>query len=249
MVTAIAGKGTPEADWQSWPGLHRFPALDLAPCVRVVLLAPHPDDEILGVGGLLRQLSARGAAVEVVAVTDGEASHPSSRSVTPHRLAELRRDESLAALGVLGIEQTAVHRLGISDGGVAAAEPALTAAVTDLLAGASAGTWCLSTWDGDGHPDHEAVGRVAGRVCQRFGVRLLTFPIWTWHWARPEDPRVPWSTARAIALDADTHAAKLAAVDCFATQIRPLSPAPEDAPVLAATMLDRLCRRTEVVFT
>ena len=37
-----------------------------------------------------------------------------------------------------------------------AAEPALTAA---LLAAAGPGTWCMSTWDGDGHPDHEAVGR------------------------------------------------------------------------------------------
>ncbi|MBA2415148.1 MAG: PIG-L family deacetylase [Geodermatophilaceae bacterium] len=249
MVTAIAGAGTPESDWQSWQGLHRFPPLDLAGCDRVVLLAPHPDDEILGAGGLLRLLSARGATVEVVAITDGEASHPDSGSLTPERLAVLRRKESLAALGVLGLGAATVHRLGVGDGAVTGEERTVAAAIDALLAGASAGTWCVSTWDGDGHPDHEAVGRVARAVSHRYGVRLLMYPIWTWHWAVPGDPRVPWSRARSIALDDDTHAAKLAAVDCFASQIRPLSPEPEDAPVLTAGMLERLRRRTEVVLT
>jgi LmbE family N-acetylglucosaminyl deacetylase len=249
VVTTIAGVGTPETDWQSWPGLHRFPPLDLSGCDRVVLLAPHPDDEILGVGGLLRRLSLRGAAVEVIAVTDGDASHPASSTVTPGRLAALRRAESASALRALGLVDATVHRLGIGDGAVAAAEPAIEAVVAQLLADVSTSTWCLSTWDGDGHPDHEAVGRVARSVSQRCGVRLLTFPIWTWHWALPADPRVPWSRARSIALDGETHAAKLAAIGCFASQIRPLSQEPEDAPVLTPAMLDRLCRRTEVVFT
>ncbi len=248
-MTAIAGAGTPEADWQAWPGLHSLPPLDLSGCERVVLLAPHPDDEILGVGGLLRQLAHRGATVEVVAVTDGEASHPASRSITPGTLAARRRLESDAALKTLGLETVRVHRLGLPDGGLVALEAALAAAVDDVFKEAAPGTWCLSTWDSDGHPDHEAVGRAAQGVCQRYGVRLLMYPIWTWHWARPDDPRVPWSRARSITLDEATHAAKLAAIDCFTTQIRPLSPAPQDAPVLTPGMLDRLRRRAEVVWT
>lgn len=251
-MRAIAGAGTPETDWRTWPALHRFPLLDLTGCERVILLAPHPDDEILGAGGLLRRLYMRGATVDVVAVTDGEASHPGSRTLPPQQLAALRRAESAAALGALGLGAATVHRLGVGDGQVAAAEPAVEAAVeaavVDLLAGTPAGTWCLSTWDGDGHPDHEAVGRVASTVSRRYELRLLMYPIWTWHWAQPEDTRVPWARARSIPLDDETHAAKLAAVDCFTTQIRALSPDPEDAPVLTAPILDRLRRRTEVVF-
>jgi LmbE family N-acetylglucosaminyl deacetylase len=247
MVTAIAGLGTPESEWQLWPGLHRLPPLDLAGCERVVLLAPHPDDEILGVGGLLRLLSARGAAITLVAVTDGEASHPLSPTVTPKRLAALRRAESLAALGILGLEHVTVHRLGIGDGGVAAAERAVEAAIVDIV-GKASGTWCLSTWDGDGHPDHEAVGRAARAASRRCDVRLLSYPIWTWHWALPGDPRVPWPQARSIVLDDETLVAKRAAIDCFVTQIRALSPDPEDAPVLTGPMLNRLCRPMEVVF-
>jgi hypothetical protein len=39
---------------------------------RAVGVAPHPDDEILGAGGLVRALTLAGTRVEIWAVTDGE---------------------------------------------------------------------------------------------------------------------------------------------------------------------------------
>ena len=70
--------GTAEAAWrpvaagQPWPG---WP-LDLAGRTRLVVCAAHPDDEVLGVGGLLALLAAAGAQLHLLAATDGEASHP-----------------------------------------------------------------------------------------------------------------------------------------------------------------------------
>ena len=43
---------------------------------RLVVVAPHPDDEVLGAGGLLQYMGRVGVEMVVVAVTDGEASHP-----------------------------------------------------------------------------------------------------------------------------------------------------------------------------
>lgn len=40
--------------------------LDLTPCRRALIVAPHPDDEVLGAGGLVQMLLDAGAAVEVV---------------------------------------------------------------------------------------------------------------------------------------------------------------------------------------
>ena len=54
--------------------------------------------------------------------------------------------------------------------------------LTDLL---SPDTWCAATWRGDGHPDHDAVGRAAATACDAVGCRLLEYPVWMWHWARP----------------------------------------------------------------
>lgn len=246
MVTAIVGAGTPEAAWQAWPALHTFPALELAGCTRALLVAPHPDDEVLGSGGLLRRLDRHGVRTEIVAVTDGGASHPDSPTVRADELAILRRAESRQALARLGLGAVPVHRLGCADGAVA--ESVVTARLTALLGEATASTWCLATWRGDGHPDHEAVGRAAAAACAQTGARLLEYPIWTWHWAAPADPRVPWDRARAVPLDAATRAAKGAAVDCFHSQVRPLSAHPADGVVLDGATLRRLTRPFEVVF-
>ncbi|QXC60515.1 PIG-L family deacetylase [Aquihabitans sp. G128] len=64
----------------------------------IVLIAPHPDDEVIGAGGLLARLAATGIPVHIVHVTDGELSVAAT---------ERRRDQArLAArrLGATGVE-------------------------------------------------------------------------------------------------------------------------------------------------
>jgi hypothetical protein len=103
----ITGEGTSEIQWQAWSGLGQLPLVTLddlvpPPC-RAVVLAPHPDDEVIGFGGLLSMLAARGSPILVTALTDGEASHPDSRQWPPAKLAEARISESLAGLRQLGL--------------------------------------------------------------------------------------------------------------------------------------------------
>lgn len=236
----IAGAGTGESRWRAWPGLAGLQPLTSTelPDQDPLLVAPHPDDEILGAGGLLAMLGA-----QVAAVTDGEASHPGSQVHRPDQLARLRRAETRAALSALGRSETTVHHLGHGDGAVD--EVRLAEQLGDLL---SPGRWCIATWRGDGHPDHEAAGRAAARACAATGARLIEYPIWMWHWARPGDPRVPWHQARRLVLSPSVRAAKRAAVGCFATQIHPLGPEPADASVLPPPVLARFDRDFETYF-
>ena len=246
MVTAIAGAGTPEEAWRSWPAPAAWPELVFASAPpRVVVVAPHPDDEVLGVGGTLALLAAAGCEVVVVAVTDGEASHPGSPTLSRPELAARRALERSAALRHLGLGSTQVRRLGLADGGVTAVEPDLAAALTELLAPSD---WCLTTWSGDGHPDHEATGRAALRAAASVGCRVLEFPVWTWHWAEPADDRVPWSRARRVSLPPAVETAKRAAVAEYRTQVEPLSDSAEDAAILPPPTLRRLLRNVETVF-
>ncbi len=75
--------------------------------------------------------------------------------------------------------------LGLPDGKLAENESRLADVLTDILAARPAGTWCAATWRGDGHPDHEAVGRAAAVAASRTGAVLLEYPIWMWHWLIP----------------------------------------------------------------
>jgi len=245
----IAGPGTPEERWRAWG--RTFPPFSLHGCARLVVVAPHPDDEVLGVGGLMAVAVASGVDVQVVAVTDGGASHPGSPTLSATQLNRLRPRESAAALAELGVVGEPV-RLRLPDGAVIEHEQALAAALEPVLREPSAApgaTWALTTWSGDGHPDHDATGRATAAACTAAGVRLLEHPVWTWHWAHPDDHRVPWGRAATVELPAGVHRAKLAAVDRFVTQVRPLSAHPADAAVLAPHMVARLVRPYEVVFT
>jgi LmbE family N-acetylglucosaminyl deacetylase len=238
VVTEIAGRGTPEEVWHQWPEPHRWPVLELDAAEPPLVVAPHPDDEILGVAGLMALIGA----ADVVAVTDGEASHPQSTVYSREKLAARRREETDAALTQLGLEPVLVHRLGQPDGGID--EAALTAALRPLL---WPGRWCCATWRHDGHPDHEAVGRAAAAACAQTGARLLEYPVWMWHWARPGDERVPWARARRVDLAHAVHLKKKAAIEEFRSQTEPLGPAPADAPILPPWVLARFLRPFETV--
>lgn len=247
-MTAIAGDGTPETVWRAG-GLDRMPVLDLPLPGAVVIVAPHPDDEVLGVGGLLAGLCAAGVPVHLVAATDGEGSHPGSVALAPAELVRRRRAETDEALALLGVHPVRTLRCGLPDSGLAAHEDALAEVVTTLIAelGTEKPVWCLATWRGDGHPDHEAAGRAAAGAAGAAGARLLEFPVWTWHWSRPDDPAVPWERARAVPLREDVARAKERAAAVLTTQVEPLGPADVDAPVLTPPMLRRWLRPFEVV--
>ncbi|MGK9559270.1 PIG-L family deacetylase, partial [Salmonella enterica subsp. enterica] len=70
---------------------------------RAVIIAPHPDDEVLGCGGLLQGLAMLDRQIQLISVTDGSASHPGSRRWPVERLSIVRPQESAQALHRLGL--------------------------------------------------------------------------------------------------------------------------------------------------
>lgn len=76
--------------------------------VDVLVLAPHPDDEVLMAGGVISRALAEGRRVEVVVVTNGD--------FTCARDGSRRHAETLAALADLGLSREQVHFLGFADG-------------------------------------------------------------------------------------------------------------------------------------
>ncbi|WP_299531558.1 PIG-L deacetylase family protein [uncultured Streptomyces sp.] len=241
----IRAENTDEAHWRAWRSWDALPALDLPADGHVVVVAAHPDDEVLGFGGTMALLAAAGVRVTVVALTDGEGSHPRSRVVTPAGLAGIRAEETRTALGRLGAGGARVVRLGLPDTGVADHEEEAVRRLVPLLADARL---VAAPWTGDVHADHEAAGRAATEAARIAGVERVLYPVWMWHWARPADPRVPWESAARIALTPEAARRKREAIDCFVSQIHPLGPAPEDAAILRPDEIAHHLRGVEVVF-
>ncbi|MCX7751089.1 MAG: PIG-L family deacetylase [Candidatus Bipolaricaulota bacterium] len=100
----------------------------LAGVERVLVIAPHPDDEVLGLGGTIAQLRRDGHQVVVAFLTNGDANQAAKRLFTVNPLGRAedyralgyrRQKEAVAALRVLGVPKNAVLFLGYPDRGLA----------------------------------------------------------------------------------------------------------------------------------
>src|ERR1700690_4275645 len=233
----IQAPGTSESAWRAWPQLRQLPVANIADWASAVIVAAHLDDEVLGAGGIIARLARAGARLRVIAVTDGEASHPGHGD--PAQLARTRMAERGEAMLALGAGAAEVFRLGMPDAGLAGRQDDIAAALQDLAAGFDA---CLAPWEGDMHADHEAVGQAARQA----GGRAFFYPVWAWHWARPGDLRVPWPRAVRVPLAPGDAGRKRAAIGCFGSQ---LEPRPGSAgPVLAPGFVAHFTRDYEVLF-
>ncbi|MEP7161275.1 MAG: PIG-L family deacetylase [Dermatophilaceae bacterium] len=239
--------GTPEAQWlldRAWDSL---PAVGLAGLAMayegLVVVAAHPDDETLGVGGVIASLADMGVPTRLIVATAGERSHPDATQWQPGAVANVRQDEVAAAMRILAPQATVTH-LGLPDGGLADSEEELTAMVGALLHETDL---VLAPWIHDGHADHDAAGRAVRRATATVGCRALYYPVWMWHWAVPE--QFPWECAAVVELSIEALTRKSAALQCFPSQTSGLGPLPGDAPVITGSMLERGRRLIEVVLT
>jgi LmbE family N-acetylglucosaminyl deacetylase len=166
--------------------LRSLPSITVADLLRgrhLLVVAPHPDDESLGVGGLIAAAAASGHRVTVAFLTSGEASHPGSVAYPPGRLGEQRRSEAIAALAELGLSRDRAVFLGLPDGEVAGcgAERQAEAMrqLISLMGNGNDSLVCV-TAPTDPHGDHRAAYALAHEACRETRCELLTYPVWTW---------------------------------------------------------------------
>jgi LmbE family N-acetylglucosaminyl deacetylase len=95
---------------------------------RILIIAPHPDDEVLACGGLIQQALALGDSVRVIYVTSGDGAWPSVTVITGClfpgnadyvELGRARMDEARRGAEALGLAPGAPQFLGYPDDGLA----------------------------------------------------------------------------------------------------------------------------------
>ncbi len=145
---------------------------------RPLILAPHPDDETLGCGGLIAAACEIGLCPIVAILTDGTKSHPESRIFPPSRLRTLRECEALRAVKLLGLPEQNLFFLRYEDTRLPSSGNAFDRAVGRLLrlARAQNCTLLIAPWACDPHCDHEAAAAIAAAT----RMPVLSYPVWGW---------------------------------------------------------------------
>jgi LmbE family N-acetylglucosaminyl deacetylase len=154
---------------------------------RIAILAPHPDDESLGTGGLIQRALAAGAEVRVIFVTDGDNNPWPQRFVERRWFIEAperarwgarRRAEGQHALQLLGAGQVQAESLGLPDAGI------LALWEEDLPGPRPAFEKLLREWkptlvivpsEIDRHPDHQATHLYGLDAVRATGLHCLVY--------------------------------------------------------------------------
>ena len=116
--------------------------LIISPNEKVLIIAPHPDDESIGCGGLLLMYSSR---CDVICISDGRQGQG---DITPIKLKGIRRDEFRRAMETLSVNS--YRMLGVEDGTLCGHLDALTS--VDFTGYSKV----FVTGRGDINPDHSA---------------------------------------------------------------------------------------------
>jgi len=179
---------------------------------RVLVIAPHADDEVLGCGGTLARHVARGDEVDVIVLTDGALG--TSDGSTDLDLVRQRRAEAEAGMALLGVSKCEFWELPEGHEPDAGVLGALTLRLAMRVCGAEPAL-VYAPWIGEGHADHFHAARLArlGLALSAFEGLALGYEVWT-----PLEPRWlvdvtgVWECKRAAVSE---HASQLVHTDLY----------------------------------
>jgi LmbE family N-acetylglucosaminyl deacetylase len=145
----------------------------------VLVIAPHPDDEIIGCGGTLLQLVAAGARVTVLHATDGAAS--AGVAALPADLRHtIRLEHARAVAATAGFHDTVLwgrtERTGLADEGCIRDLAEILRRLEPRLV--------FVPFLADPHPDHQALNRILAQALERVpesipNARVLGYQVWS----------------------------------------------------------------------
>lgn len=213
----------------------------------VLVIAPHPDDESLGCGGLLAWAVQGGRKPRVLFLTNGEASHPGSAIYPPERLSAIRQKEAVNACAALGMKADSLNFLRYTDSGLSSLQTTSNAILVDAVAcwiKRSPRSAVFVTADTDPHSDHVTafyIAKAATALCA--DCSLFAYPVWTW--VRTEN--ASGQGIRGVRMDiAPFLSAKRAAIACYASQFGNLIVDSDKPFVLPERLLTRMNQDYEV---
>ncbi|MGY3052579.1 LmbE family N-acetylglucosaminyl deacetylase [Pedobacter sp. UYEF25] len=187
-----------------------------------LVLAPHPDDESLGCGGLIALFRSKNIKVNVVVTTDGSQSHPNSKAFPAKKITEIRKEEVRNALKILGVSSKALHFLD----GVDSSLPTkghegfngLKKRLIQLIV-ETAPTLILVPYELDPHCDHRATWQLLNEALGNDSViKVWEYPIWLYELAGADDiPKLGPEQLKKISIE-HFLVKKKQAIECHISQ-------------------------------
>lgn len=181
-----------------------------------VIVAPHPDDEVIGCGGLIARLVAEGRTPHIVIMTGGEGSHNSCCSTSKEEITTARRGLTRKALAILGVPESNIHELDCPDGGIDNTLPQIER-LQPILSRLKPDSVFVPHW-GEGWSDHVKTAQIVKELVAK-DTTVWEYCVWMWYYNVWRG--LDWKNAAVLSMTPSEHELKMKAMDAY---IRPLAP-------------------------
>jgi len=225
---------------------------ELEPYRRILILAPHQDDETLGCGGLIQRFCSIEANVQVVFLTDGSMSHPHSSSHGSKERRNVRRLEAKEALAILGVTPEKIHFLDALDSGLPNKRErgyAYYYNKLSVLANLDRIDLILCPCLADPHRDHQAAWSLANDVALNRNIPFWEYPIWIYELGTASDRQSQLEKPHyCLLLSPEEQLQKMRALSCYRSQLDPLMFNDPEGFLLTPQMINHFDKHKEIFY-
>lgn len=179
-----------------------------------VIIAPHPDDEVIGCAGLIQALVERNTPPHVIILTGGEGSHRGCCDISADEIIEARHQLTIKAAKTLGLPLSNIHCLEYPDGGIDIAHTE-TEKLKILLEELSPKAIFLPH-NGEGWNDHTRVLRIVKELMRYHVVNIYEYCVWMWYY---NVWKLENKSARILKMSPSQHKRKLKAIEQYVTPL------------------------------
>lgn len=208
-----------------------------------LIIAPHPDDEVLGCSGLIQRMIKNGKQVHVVILSGGGKSHQSCCHIDESILIDSRRNLSRKAAKILGLPLSQLHLLDYPDGSISF-NNSETQSLQALIEKNSPDA-IFVPHKGEGWSDHIEAGKVVREIIRTKStpIQLYEYCVWFWYY---NVWNLDWKNAFVLEMNQREHQLKLKAIDAY---VKPLASCGKPlSGVLPKILIQANCWKKELYF-
>lgn len=192
---------------------HR-PSLPLSE--NTVIIAPHPDDEVIGCAGLIKALVERGTPPHVIVMTGGEGAHRGCCELEESEIIVERRKLTMKVAKTLGLSESYIHFLDYPDEHIAL-DCAETKKLAQLLLRLSPQTVLIPHW-GEGWSDHIEAAEIVKDLLRDKNASIYEYCVWMWYY---NVWNLDYKNAYIVKMNKTMHERKLRAIEQYITPLAP----------------------------
>ncbi len=183
---------------------------------QTLIIAPHPDDEIIGCAGLIQQLIAQSQTPHIVFMTGGEGSHKGCCDIDAETLSKNRRGLARNINSSLGVKEENLHFLNYPDGGIKE-EHKETDTLKSLIETIRPATIFVPHW-GEGWPDHLNTRLIGKELAKTCGADVYEYCVWMWYY---NTWHLNWKQGFIINMTEQEHKNKIKAIEDYTLPTAP----------------------------